>query len=251
MKFDKFFPVVLALVLVSTQVFAAQPHQDAASDHAPIGVMGDHIHEKGEWMTSYRYMRMEMEGLRSQVSEVNQQDAIADSRYVVSPRFMLSDKHIFGVMYGISDSLTGSLMIPFISQSMSHNHQSSQVNHFRRGFQGFGDLQASGIYQSIKTPTYELLLNAGVSVPVGTVTADDKGPLAYPMQLGSGTIDFLPGFTVKGTLPNPRQTWGSQFSAVLRSGYNTQGYRLGNQYKMTGWLANDITDSLSGSLRLT
>ena len=31
--------------------------------HAPISVMGDHMHAKGEWMLSYRYMSMEMEGL--------------------------------------------------------------------------------------------------------------------------------------------------------------------------------------------
>ncbi|MEO1652258.1 MAG: transporter, partial [Bacteroidota bacterium] len=32
--------------------------------HAPIGVMGDHLHQKGEWMLSYRYMRMQMQGNR-------------------------------------------------------------------------------------------------------------------------------------------------------------------------------------------
>ncbi|MEL7113935.1 MAG: transporter, partial [Pseudomonadota bacterium] len=31
-----------------------------ATDHAPIGVMADHRHKKGEWMFSYRYMYMDM-----------------------------------------------------------------------------------------------------------------------------------------------------------------------------------------------
>ena len=31
--------------------------------HAPITVMGDHMHAMGEWMVSYRYMTMEMENL--------------------------------------------------------------------------------------------------------------------------------------------------------------------------------------------
>ncbi len=35
-----------------------------ADGHAPIGVMGDHMHHKGEWMLSYRYMHMDMEGNR-------------------------------------------------------------------------------------------------------------------------------------------------------------------------------------------
>ena len=31
--------------------------------HAPISVMGDHMHAMGEWMVSYRYMTMDMQGL--------------------------------------------------------------------------------------------------------------------------------------------------------------------------------------------
>ena len=31
--------------------------------HAPIGVMGDHLHKQGEIMVSYRYMQMEMAGI--------------------------------------------------------------------------------------------------------------------------------------------------------------------------------------------
>jgi hypothetical protein len=31
-----------------------------ANSHAPIGVMGDHLHQKNQWMFSYRFMRMEM-----------------------------------------------------------------------------------------------------------------------------------------------------------------------------------------------
>ena len=31
-----------------------------AIDHAPLGVMGDHLHKKGEWMFSFRYIEMRM-----------------------------------------------------------------------------------------------------------------------------------------------------------------------------------------------
>ena len=33
-----------------------------AYNHAPIGVMGDHMHSKGEIMFSYRFMNMLMKG---------------------------------------------------------------------------------------------------------------------------------------------------------------------------------------------
>ena len=38
------------------------PSTTRAITHAPIGVMGDHMHKQGEMMISYRMMNMEMSG---------------------------------------------------------------------------------------------------------------------------------------------------------------------------------------------
>ena len=40
----------------------AHAHTVYADDHAPIGVMADHAHKKGEFMISLRAMHMEMSG---------------------------------------------------------------------------------------------------------------------------------------------------------------------------------------------
>jgi len=34
----------------------------SSASHAPIGVMGDHLHKAGEWMLSFRTMTMSMSG---------------------------------------------------------------------------------------------------------------------------------------------------------------------------------------------
>jgi len=39
--------------------------------HAPLGVMGDHLMGKGEWMTSYRLMYMRMDGMRSDTNNIS------------------------------------------------------------------------------------------------------------------------------------------------------------------------------------
>jgi len=58
-----------AITLISISLFSLSsahegPWTAARPDgHAPISVMGDHMHKMGEWMVSYRYMSMEMEGL--------------------------------------------------------------------------------------------------------------------------------------------------------------------------------------------
>ena len=69
--FENFFynETFTAITLISISSFLFHhahegPWTAARPDgHAPISVMGDHMHEMGEWMVSYRYMSMEMEGL--------------------------------------------------------------------------------------------------------------------------------------------------------------------------------------------
>ena len=57
-KTAKFLVVATAMASVGQ----VQAHYDGgrADSHAPISVMGDHTHGKGEWMLSYRYMGMGM-----------------------------------------------------------------------------------------------------------------------------------------------------------------------------------------------
>lgn len=49
----------LVVTCLSTPSLA---HDVMADDHAPIGVMADHAHKKGEVMVSIRHMHMEMSG---------------------------------------------------------------------------------------------------------------------------------------------------------------------------------------------
>ena len=59
----KFVTAILATALIAPLANAHKVNESKRPDgHAPIGVMGDHTHKAGEWMASYRYMRMEMEG---------------------------------------------------------------------------------------------------------------------------------------------------------------------------------------------
>ena len=56
-------PIIITLLLCISHIVNAAPHQAShkMNQHAPIGVMGDHMHMKGEWMFSYRRMIMTME----------------------------------------------------------------------------------------------------------------------------------------------------------------------------------------------
>jgi hypothetical protein len=62
--YNKILMPILGAILLWTNVTIAQDNQwtSARPDgHAPISVMGDHYHKKGEFMFSYRFMPMWME----------------------------------------------------------------------------------------------------------------------------------------------------------------------------------------------
>lgn len=93
-----------------------------------------------------------------------------------------------------------------------------------------------------------------VSLPTGSIDARGTTPmgpnqlLPYPMQLGSGTVDLMPGVPYVGQSED--WSWGAQALATLRLGTNSRGYCLGNRGELSVWGAHRWNDSVSSSLRL-
>jgi hypothetical protein len=72
--------------------------------HAPIGVMQDHTHNKGEFMFTYRYMYMYMDKMRNGIDNLFINDVLKD--FVVTPKNMTTQMHMFSAMYGLNDTVT-------------------------------------------------------------------------------------------------------------------------------------------------
>ncbi len=241
------FSGLLCLSFISNVSAQSNPSQE----HAPIGVMGDHVHKKGEWMTSYSYKNTQMSGLSNKTRLVESAGVIARG-FSVTPLSMNTDMHMFGAMYGYSERLTFMAMVPFMKMTMYQKALNGSV--FSRQSEGIGDMEAAIIYNSHHDEDLDVFLNIGTSLPLGSVLMEDVTHLPYPMQLGSGTLDFMPGITVTGRY-NERITWGTQAKITFRNGGNVQKYRLGNQYDFTTWASHDLSKymngrALSGSFRL-
>lgn len=226
-------------------------HQHHHSSNAPIGVMGGHTHEEGDWMFSYRYSHMKMDGNRDGTNNLSPAETRAKG-FMVAPLDMSMEMHMFGAMYGASDNLTLMGMLPYVRKSM--NHETGALAKFDTVSEGVGDTKISGLYKFYDGGNDSLHLNLGLSLPTGSIKERDDTPAAnnaklpYPMQLGSGTFDPLLGLTYL----NNYDSWsfGGQAGSVLRFGENSQGYRLGNEYNVTGWIANNVSDNVELSLRL-
>jgi hypothetical protein len=262
------FCVLLTLISATAEDHSGHAHDKDHAHHqeahqwAPIGVMGSHVHGEGEWMFSYRYMYMDMEGLRKGTDRVSQSDAqgsMMNGKYPMVPRRMTMKMHMLGAMYGATDDLTLTMMVPWLEKDMdssSRMNGTGPENKFTTRADGFGDLKIGGLYRLYKGETHEFIFNLGLSLPTGSTTEEGKTSmsngqelrLGYPMQLGSGTFDFMPGFTVTGH--NDVWGWGSQLIATLRTGRNNQGYRQGDAVLLNNWVSRKLTKNLATSLRI-
>lgn len=229
-----------------------------ADGHAPIGVMGDHMHKTGEVMLSYRFMHMDMGGYRSGTNSLSPEQVAStpnvffglpgqppDIRIV--PTSMTMDMHMFGAMYAPNDRLTLMAMMPYITKEMEHitfagPTGTARLGTFRTQSQGWGDLKLSGLYRLMAGDRHKLHLNLGISLPTGSTTeratvltpmgTTPKLRMPYGMQLGSGTYDLLPAITYNGR--SGATGWGAQLSGVLRTGKNN-GWSFGNEARLSTW----------------
>jgi len=233
------------------QTEAHAGHDHARPDsHAPIGVMGDHLHAKGEWMFSYRRMLMEMEGNRSGTSGLFEAQVL--QQFMVTPTRMSMTMDMFGVMVGTSDEATLMLSIPRIQLGMDHLTRAG--GRFRTESEGVGDIRFGVLGRLSRRPGRSLHYGATLSFPTGNVEVFDATPmgprslLPYPMRLGAGTYGFHPSLTYTA-----QEGWGSfgfQLSASTWLGNNDQGYQLGDALGLQGWVARKLDERWSTSLRL-
>lgn len=263
-----FFVMSLIVFFPFTAAFAG----DRAIEHAPIGVMADHMHKAGEWMISARQMRMEMKGNKVghnkvndiQVLEIFNMHAVPDKLKVV-PQTMTMDMTMLGVMFAPNDDLTLMMMTNYIEKKMTANTyammNNSRLGSFTTTSEGMGDTTISALFNIEVLPSSNFGAwhgSIGVSVPTGSVKEVDTiltpmnmrqvSRLPYAMQLGSGTYDLKPSLTYVVNRDN--YVYGGQINGTLRLDDNSQGYSLGNELTATAWIMKSFSDQVAGALRL-
>lgn len=236
-------------------------HHQQGHEHAgvaPVSIMGEHAHGAGEWMLSYRYGLMDMQGLRDGTRSVNPQAVFSEYAYPVAPLRMRMQMHMMSLMVAPSDALTVMLMLPYRVLSMDHRVVAGPKagQEFTTDTRGIGDVSLSAVYELFEFGGGRVLLNLGLSLPTGSI--DERGitpasqgvptRLPYAMQLGSGTYDLLPGLTYTETAG--RWDWGAQALAVLRSGENANAYALGNRYQLNAWAGRVLVGAWHGGVRI-
>lgn len=278
--YKQFYFVCLLLMITSSLTLKAGRYADTTicdkscntqfcccnNDPTPAGVMISHVHRKGEWMLSYRYMSMDMKGTLSGKTAIDNNDIFVN--YLMSSDKMHMDMHMLMGMYGITNKLTAMVMLNYNIVSMNMvmldngsvacnmpGMQSDGVNSTgRMKSAGLGDTKLSLLYALLNKRKHQLLISAGVSVPTGNVSMNGSSNsmyegerMPYSMQMGSGTYDVLPAISYMYQWSD--FTISTQVSSVVRTGYNSIGYKLGDELTSNTWLSYQWWSFFSTSLR--
>jgi hypothetical protein len=258
--------------LISFSTFADNSHTNTqAITHAPIGVMGDHLHKKGEFMLSYRFMNMQMLGNVQGSNSISNDDIVTTianpnappATVRVVPQDMTSNMHMLGFMYAPTNDITLMAMINYIDRDMTLTTYQGMsgttvLGDFTTASSGLADSKLAVLYRLFDSPKHKLHANLGWIIPTGSVekTGEVLTPmnmmttlrLPYSMQTSTGSHQGEFGLTYNGYADN--YSWGAQglFSSSLSE--NDENYEPGNKTQFTGWAAYAFSDKVSASVRL-
>ena len=226
-----------------------ESHKTHLITTGPIGVMNDHMHHQGTFMLSYRFMHMDMAGMYSNSSSVDDSEVFSD--FMISPQQMQMQMQMLGGMYAVTDGVTIMAMANFLKNDMSLRMRSEMEFETRSG--GMGDMRISVLAKLFTGQNFASLFTLGTGIPTGNLDERDQTPmsenalLAYPMQLGSGTWDPFFGLTYTGN--NDLIIWGAQGQYTHRLSKNEKDYSLGNQLFLTSWIGYKVSENLNFTAR--
>lgn len=252
--------IFIVILCITTTLSFAQ-HENESNNtwsgkrpdgHAPISVMGDHVHKKGGLMFSYRYMTMDMRHLRQGSEDATNADAHAN--YMVAPQDMVMNMHMLGAMYSVSNKITLMAMANYLENDM--NLQMRNGNKFATNSSGLGDVSVNALYSIFNKNRKAMHAQVGIIIPTGSI--ENKGvlpmsmgnavQLPYPMQTGTGSFGTKLALTYLGQ--TDKFSWGHQLAGTININDNDQDYKFGNRYNFNNWFAARAGECLSFSVRL-
>jgi len=271
----------LVLVLGGLWFQSALNAQERAISHAPIGVMGDHYHGKGEVMLSIRQTRMWMGGNRNGTTDLSDTKIIElanpyqmgnmSTKLSVVPQDMAMNMTMIGAMYAPSDAITLMGMAMFMTKSMDlHSYQGAmpmggmggmnraKLGSFNTSSSDLAALSLSGLIKFYEGDNSRLHAQFGIQRSVGSNDSKDEvlTPmnmrvnmiLPYGMQIGDASTSLISGLTYVRTA-NTTWVYGGQVRS--QNTISNPTWNFGNTLSVTGWVQKEVVRKTALSFRAT
>ena len=237
-------------------------HRNQVDTHAPAGLMGDHVHAKGEKMVEYKFINMSMNDIQQGGTSISPGEFLANQTgpmgFMMAPSTMNMEMHMVHFMWAPSDKTTLYVMPMLIDNTMKmkylFNQELRTINSRNRGF---GDLPFGALIKIKETKCDEWIINIGWSSPTGDIDnqkpALDSGirtDFPYAMRLGKGSWAARPGLTYKRY--HDKGVFGIQFQSDIVLGSNSEGYSASDDYRLNAWATRclDAEKTLAASFRV-
>lgn len=151
--------------------------------HAPISVMGDHVHSKGGLMASYRYMFMSMQQNYDGDSKIS--DTEARAGYMMTATDMDMQMHMLSVMYSPINELTLMLMTDYKDNGM--NMVNAMGGQSTMKSSGWADTTLAAYYSLYHQSHSSAHVGLGLSMPTRSIdekmNPQENQPLAHTKRL--------------------------------------------------------------------
>ncbi|MEE2684391.1 MAG: transporter [Pseudomonadota bacterium] len=245
--------------------------QDIAIDHAPISIMGDHMHKAGEYMISLRTMKMKMSG------NINKSGSLSDSQIInlpnpyqmgsmpaklsVVPQNMDMNMTMLGFMYAPSDKFTLMAMAMFNGKEMTLNTYKGMMD---RAYIGSFETLSSNKLSSFSLSTLIRLTNeenhnAHIEIGLSEYSGSNnlKGivltpmnmkknmVLPYAMQQSDKSKKLIFAYTRNNKI---NENYHSGFQIRSISTIEKDKWSYGDRLIFSGWLQKQFDINTSGSL---
>ena len=269
------------VVLCGSMFLLFQPvkGEERAIDHAPIGVVGDHYHKKGDLMVSVRYMQMFMKGNLYETQGLSDQEVLEipnpysmgemSSKLSVVPQNMTMRMTMLGAMYAPSNTFTLMGMAGFMTKHMDLDTYQGMMpmgigamnrkllGSFSTSTSDISKLSISGLVKFYEQGSSRLHAHIGLESSVGSndVTAPVLTPmniekemiLPYGMQIGDKSTSLLSGFTYVRKADTG--VYGGQL--MVRNPIYKRSWNFGAKFSATGWVQRELIRKTSISFRTT
>lgn len=258
------------LFLFSSHSYADTKSNSRAIDHAPIGVMGDHYHKKGEAMFSVRHSYMKMSGNRYNGDNVSTQDILAmpnplgnmPANLSVVPVEMTMKMTMVGGMYAPTNKITLMAMGMFMSKDMDLNTYQPMMNRdllgtFSTSSSDISDISLGALIKLQESDTSRWHGQLAVQKSVGS--NDIKGvvltpmnmqmsmTLPYGMQPSDRATKLVVGIT-NVTKLTERWLWGNQLRKKFT--ISDDDWAFGNHTELNSWAQYELNQAIALSSRL-
>ena len=262
--------LIVCFLVFSTEVFSDSKTNSSAIDHAPIGVMADHFHNKGESMISLRYSSMKMDENIFNGNNINTEQILAlpnplgmvPANLSVVPNSMDMSMVMLGGMYAPSDNITLMAMGMFMDKDMSLSSYKPMMGRdflgkFTTSSSDLSDIAFGALSKLKETDSSrwhaEVTLQKSleknklkdkVLTPMGM---NMEMILPYGMQIGDDAIRLVLGLTNVSNL-NDNLIVGNQ----LRGKFviSDKDWSFGDVIELNSWIQYEINSSVSLSSRI-